>query len=92
MLQRLFASFSGVKEPVSENEIKEIIKGTDPCIFYYTAKWCGPCQRIGPAVVALTYYYLIIAFIYRQQYPNSRILKIDVDKFPEAAENDSIDV
>lgn len=68
------------------------MKGTDPCIFYYTAQWCGPCKRIGPAVIALTYIYFATTTIYRKQYPNSRVLKIDVDKFPEAAENDSINV
>lgn len=45
----------------------------DITCFYFTASWCGPCQRVAPAIDALA-----------QQWPAVRFFKVDVDE-PELA-------
>ncbi|KAF9611742.1 hypothetical protein IFM89_034925, partial [Coptis chinensis] len=40
-----------------------------PCVFYFTAVWCGPCKLVGPIVEALS-----------KKYPHVKIYKIDVDQ------------
>jgi len=41
-------------------------------LLYFTASWCGPCQRIAPFLETLT-----------KNYPQLLIYKIDVDDCPE---------
>ena len=32
----------------TQEQFEELVKSnlTMPCLFYFTAKWCGPCQRL----------------------------------------------
>ncbi len=64
-------NFNNVKgeftEVVDNDEI--VLKDIYPKVLYFTAKWCGPCQRISP--------------LFRQLAENNlkiKFFKIDVDK------------
>lgn len=49
--------------------------GTKPAIIDFTAKWCGPCQRIAPILDELA-----------KEYGESIVIyKVDIDKNPELA-------
>jgi thiol-disulfide isomerase/thioredoxin len=68
--------------PVSKQNIIEIEKDQEviieealyPKILYFTATWCGPCQRIQPVYKELA-----------EKFPNINFFKIDVDKNEEIA-------
>ncbi|CAM9495376.1 unnamed protein product [Phaeothamnion confervicola] len=42
-------------------------------VLYFTAKWCPPCKRIGPAFVDLS-----------EKNPDIKFAKCDIDENPEA--------
>ena len=48
-------------------------------ILYFTASWCGPCQRIKPFVQELTV-----------KYPTMKVFLIDVDNAQDASERFAI--
>lgn len=52
---------------VSNND-QIVLKNIYPKILYFTAKWCGPCQRISPV-------YKFLA----ESNPDIKFFKIDVD-------------
>jgi thioredoxin 1 len=54
------------------NNDKIVFEDIYPKIIYFTAKWCGPCQRIGPL-----YSY------FAQNNPGIKFFKVDVDKNDE---------
>jgi len=54
---------------VHENSIHTIDEEVYPKVLYFTAKWCGPCQRIQSIYDQLA-----------SNHPDVKFFKIDVDK------------
>lgn len=56
-----------------------ILKEIYPKVIYFTASWCGPCQRIGPVYEELSSKYRDILFF-----------KVDVDENEKLAQDFNI--
>jgi thioredoxin 1 len=54
---------------------QEIINGSEPVLVDFFAEWCGPCKMLKP---------VLEEFASKNQ-GKIRVLKVDVDKNPQAA-------
>lgn len=58
----------------------QLIEGETPVLVDFSAEWCGPCKMMAPELKKLA----------DQQGENLRVLKVDVDKNPQAASHYSV--
>ena len=57
------------------SSFQEILNGDTPVLVDFFAEWCGPCKVMAPELKKLA----------DAQGENLRVLKVDVDKNPQAA-------
>ena len=69
-----------VTEVSSKEEFTKYRGETPLCIVYFTAKWCGPCQKIAPQYEHLGKTHTHIKFI-----------KVDVDEAEELTQSEGIE-
>lgn len=57
------------------SSFNELINGTTPVLVDFTATWCGPCKMMSP----------ILDQVASEVGDRVRIIKVDVDRNPQAA-------
>lgn len=60
----------------NKESFQEIINGDKPVFVDFYADWCGPCKMMAPVVEEFS----------REMGDRVRILKVDVDRNPRAAQ------
>jgi thioredoxin 1 len=60
---------------IKNETFAEILNGDTPVLVDFTASWCGPCKMMKP----------VLEDLHRRKGDTLRILKVDIDKSPSAA-------
>ncbi len=58
------------------SKFNDLINGTQPVLVDFSAEWCGPCKAMAP----------ILKDVKHQLDSQVKIIKVDVDKNPAAAQ------
>ncbi len=58
------------------SKFNDLINGSQPVLVDFSAEWCGPCKAMAP----------ILKDVKRQLDSQVKIIKVDVDKNPAAAQ------
>jgi thioredoxin 1 len=64
----------------NQEDYKKIVEGNGVVLVDFFATWCGPCKMLMPVVDDLS----------KDLGEGVKVIKIDVDKFPELAESANI--
>jgi thioredoxin 1 len=64
-----------VTKPNTMSGFNELVNGDTPLLVDFTATWCGPCKMMAP----------ILHDVATQMGDKVKIIKVDVDKNPNAA-------
>lgn len=67
-------------ETKHKESFAEIINGKTPVLVDFTAEWCGPCKMMKP----------VLDQLHRQMGERVRIIKVDIDRSPAAAQAYSV--
>lgn len=59
----------------NKETFSELIQGDTPVLVDFTAAWCGPCKMMKP----------VLEELHRRKGGQLRIIKIDIDQSPAAA-------
>jgi len=62
------------------NKFQEVLQGEKPVLVDFYASWCGPCQQLAPELKKLA----------ERMGDRMRVIKVDVDKNPDAASHYSV--
>lgn len=62
-------------ETTGRERFSDIIKGDKPVLVDFYADWCGPCKMMAPVIQEFS----------RDMGDKVRVLKVDVDRNPDAA-------
>ena len=62
------------------SKFSDLINGPTPVLVDFFAEWCGPCKTMAP----------ILTEVSRKLEGKARVVKVDIDKNPEAARAYSI--